>query len=75
MVIFNKDFKFKSKVFECLMERKDITYIDIYCQDETKNLEIMVPYEDDEFGFNNLQKIYEFPNEEIILEFSKEEID
>ena len=54
-----------------LQERKDITYIDILCKDEDKNIEIEVPYEDDEHGFNKWQSINSTPKGVTVLEITK----
>ena len=52
-IIFNSDFLHeKSEAIRRLQKREDITYIDILCKDEDRNIEIEVPYEDDEHGFN-----------------------
>lgn len=71
-IIFNSDFLHeKSEAMKRLQERKDITYIDILCKNEDKNIEIEVPYEDDEHGFNKWQSINSTPKGVTVLEISK----
>ena len=44
---------------------------DILCKDEDKNIEIEVPYEDDEHGFNKWQSINSTPKGVTVLEITK----
>lgn len=72
VVIFSKLFTYDKKdIFNRLYNRRDIVYIDIYCKDESKNMEIIVPYEGNDKGFNSLQNIDCFENGQAFLEISK----
>lgn len=72
IVEFNPNFATeKPEALERLQIRNDITYIDIICKDKNKNLEIEVPYEEDDLGFNQLQNINIYSQGEIILKINK----
>ena len=73
VVIFSKLFTHdKKEIFNRIRNKIDIVYIDIYCKDESKNMEIMVPYEENDKGFNSLQNIDCFENGQAFLEISKD---
>ena len=73
VVIFSKLFNHdKKEIFNRIRNKRDIVYIDIYCKDESKNMEIMVPYEENDKGFNSLQNIDCFENGQAFLEISKD---
>ena len=73
VVIFSKLFNHdKKEIFNRIRNKRDIVYIDIYCKDESKNMEIMVPYEENDKGFNSLQNIDCFENGQAFLEIRKD---
>ena len=73
VVIFSNLFTHdKKEIFNRIRNKRDIVYIDIYCKDESKNMEIMVPYEENDTGFNSLQNIDCFENGQAFLEISKD---
>ncbi len=72
MVIFNTDFAREQKeIIKRLQLAKDVTYIDVICQG-VKDVEVIVPYLEDEDGCNLLQNMGEFQNGFMFLEISKE---
>lgn len=73
MIVFNQSFKCENEdIFNRLYNRSDIVYIDINCKDESKNMEILVPYEENEGGFNKLQNIDYVENGQVFLEIGRE---
>lgn len=57
-IIFNSNFRKKEKrFFDRLNNIHDVTYVDLYFKDSKERLQIMVPYEEDEYGLNKLQSM------------------
>lgn len=72
-IIFNRSFTYENEIIiNRLSERKDIVYVDIYCKDKSKDMEIEVPYIEDKKGFNSLQVIDQLKDGEVFLEIGRE---
>jgi len=71
IIIFNGAFEKECpEILKRMKDRKDIIYVDLVCI-EGADIELSVPYEEDENGFNKLQNIGKFEGGEIMLEIAK----
>lgn len=71
-IVFNSSFKKETETIERLLRRRDIVYIDVLYDDYDYDysFELMVPYDEDEYGFNKLQKLEVYPDK-IMLTIGK----